>query len=119
ALPFLDVGGRDRRHERLDLGAADGGFQVCDVALQLRVALVGDGPGADHAVLPGAGVDLRVELGERQLLPRTDPGASARRVLVHFEAAEPLVYVGDEARLGVFAVIDDVDAELDLFRHDV
>ena len=114
ALPLLDVGGRDRRHERLDLGAVDRSFQVGDVALQLRMALVGDRPGADHAVLPGADVDRRVELGEGDRLARADPRAAPRRLAVHLEAAEPLVDVGDEARLGVFAVVDDVDAELDL-----
>ena len=38
---------------------------------------------------------------------------------VDLEAAEPLVDVGDEARLGIFAVVDDVDAELDLLLHDL
>ena len=61
---------------------------------------------------------------------RRTPGTTAPRAsrprgrargasLVDLEAAEPLVDVGDEARLGVFAVVDDVDAELDLLLHDL
>ena len=38
---------------------------------------------------------------------------------VDLEAAQPLVHIGHEARLGVFAVIDHVDAELDLLVHDL
>ena len=37
AHPVFDVGGRDRRNERLDLGAADRGLQVGDVALNQLV----------------------------------------------------------------------------------
>src|SRR5260221_2259470 len=35
------------------------------------------------------------------------------------EAAETFVDVGDEARLAELAVVDDVDAELDLLVHDL
>ncbi len=119
ALPLLDVRRRDRRHERLDLGAVERGLEVRDVALQVRVALVGDRPGADHAVLPRADVDRRVEFRERERLARADPGAAPRRFAVDLEAAKPFVDVGDEARLRIFAVVDDVDAELDLLLHDL
>jgi hypothetical protein len=37
---------------------------------------------------------------------------------VDFITAEPLVDVADEARLAVLAVIDHVDAELQLLVHD-
>ena len=99
--------------------AADRGLEVLDVALQERVALVGDRPGADHAVLPGADVTLRVEFRERQRLARARPRTAVAVLLVDLEAAQPLVDVGDEARLGVFAVVDDIDAELDLLLHDL
>ena len=55
--------------------------------LKERVALVGDRAGADHAILPRADVDLRVEFGERQRLPRVFPGAAVAMLLVDLEPA--------------------------------
>ena len=95
----------DLPHRRLEVG---------DVALQLRLALVGHRSGADACGAAASRRGRGVEFGERQRLARTGPGAAVRRVGVELEAAEPLVDIGDEARLGVFAVVDDVDAELDL-----
>ena len=83
------------------------------------MALVGDGRGADRAALPRADVAGRVEFGKCHRLARPGPGTAVRRVGVGLEAAEPLIDVSDEARLGVFAVVDDVDAELDLLADDL
>ena len=46
------------------------------------------------------------------MVARSGPG-------IDFVAAEPLVDIADKARFAVFAVIDHVDAELDLLVHDL
>ena len=40
-------------------------------------------------------------------------------VRARLKAVEPLAHIGEKARLGEFAVGDDVDAAIDLFAHDV
>jgi hypothetical protein len=42
-----------------------------------------------------------------------------RRLSVDLEAAEAFVDIGDEARLAELAVIDDVDAEIDLLADNL
>jgi hypothetical protein len=81
------------------LGVADRSLEVLDVALQERVALVGDRPGADHAVLPRADVDMGVELRERQRLTRAFPGTAVAMLLVDLKSGQTFIGVGDEARL--------------------
>src|SRR3984893_13762891 len=58
----------------------------------------------------GGGIKFR----EGLCLARASPWILARRLRIRLKAAQPLVYVGDEARLAEFAVINDIDAELDL-----
>ena len=119
-LPVLDVGRRDRRHEDFfDLHAVERRLEIVDVALQMRVALVGDRPGADHVGVARGDVRLGVEFRKRQALARGRPLIARAGLGVDLVAAEPLVDVADEARLAVFAVVDDVDAELGLLVDDV
>ena len=121
-MPVLEVRGRDRRHEHFRWRhAVERGLEIVDVALEQRLSLVGDRPGADHVVGPRrAEIAGRVvEFRERQRLARLRPMTPRTASLIGLEAAEPLVHVGDEARLAVFAVIDHVDAELDLLAHDL
>ena len=62
---------------------------------------------------------LRVELGEGQPSRELAHGLRGPACRVDLVAAEPFVDVGDEARLAIFAVVDDVDAELGLPAHDL
>ena len=107
---------------------ASSGFALPSAALKFSmsrltsvVALVVDRAGADHVRRPRrSGIGRRVVIfRKRQRFARLRPliGDAAGRV--DLEAAQPLVDIGHEARLGVFAVVDDVDAELDLLVHDL
>src|SRR5688500_15499918 len=62
---------------------------------------------------------LGIEFRKRPRLARIRPWASTPHLRVGLEAAEPLVDIGDEARLAELAVVDNVDAELDLLAHDL
>src|SRR6185312_9380773 len=78
ALPVLDVRRRDRRHKDFFdlgtvLGAVERRFQVVDVALKPRLALVGDRAGADHVGVARGGVGAGVKLGERLAFARRGP----------------------------------------------
>ena len=83
--------------------------------------LVGDRACTDHVRRPRRAEPRRsvVILGKRQRLARFEPMALTARLLVDFEAAEPFIDVCDKARLRVFTVVDDVDAELGLLVHDL
>ena len=87
--------------------------------LQLRHAAIGDGRSAHHVVLARGRVPGGIELGKGFGFARAPPWAAARYFLVDLEAAEALVDIGDEARLAELAVVDHVDAELDLPAHDL
>ena len=123
-LPVLDARGRDGRDEGLlGAGARERGLEVLDVGLHVLPALVGDGPGADHVQGPHGRARHRpraprVELREGPHLSRSAPRATGR-LRVRLEPGQPLVDVGNEARLAHLAVVDDVDAELGLLADDV
>ena len=120
ALPIRHAGRRDRRHEDfLSLGAVKRRLEIVDVGLQLRRAAIGDGRGANHMVLARSHVALPVEFRKGSCFARACPWALPRHVLVDLEAAKAFVDVGDEARLAELAVIDDVDAEINLRADDL
>ena len=60
-----------------------------------------------------------VELGERLHLARARPRAAGGSIGARLEAREALVDVVDEARLAHLAVVDHVDAQLDLLPDDL
>jgi hypothetical protein len=141
------VGGRGRDHRQERLGylpavAGQGGREVGQVAVD-RGAVVAHRPGArpDRSAAPGgrgqaaaAGclrldahgrvvlerVDLRVGAGEVLPVPAGRQDGRERPVqLPRLQPGRPLVQVGDPGRLAHLAVVDDVDARLDLPAHDV
>src|SRR6266851_1817602 len=72
----------------------------------------------------GAGAGQRapeplVELRERLHLARARPRAPGRSIGARLEARQALVRVVDEPWLAHFAVVDHVDAELDLLPDDL
>src|SRR5262249_4687742 len=77
------------------------------------------GRGADHVVLPRGHVSGAVEFRKGPGLARPRPRALPRHFLVDLETAETFVDIRDEARLAEFAVVDDVDAEIDLLAADL
>src|SRR5260370_27787942 len=85
----------------------------------LRHAAIGDGRGANHVVLPRGHVARPVELRKGFGLARTSPRALPRHLGIDLEADETIFDLGDEARLAELAVVDDVDAQLDLLVHDL
>src|SRR5512133_3182188 len=70
-------------------------------------------------ILPYGHVSVPLELGKRFCFARVRPRAPPRHVLVSLETAQAFINVGDEARLAELAVVDDVDAEIDLLAHDL
>src|SRR4029450_6631170 len=80
---------------------------------------IGDWRGANHMVLPRSHVALPIEFRKGSCFARTCPGALPRHLSVDLEAAEAFVGVRDEARLAELAVVDDVDAEIDLLAGDL
>jgi hypothetical protein len=121
ALPSLDVGRRDRGHERLVRRAAPGRREEArDVPLQRLGARVRDVVDAHHVhgIRRAASGARRVEVGERALLPRAGPRAD-RAVPHGLEPAQAVVDVGEEARLAHLAVVDDLDAACRLRLDDL
>src|SRR5204863_7203778 len=51
--------------------------------------------------------------------PRLRPWSFWPRLFVRLEAAEPLVHVGDETGFSELAIVDHVDAEIDLLAYDL
>src|SRR5262249_39067673 len=114
------AGRRNCRHERfLRLDPVERRLEIVDVDLQLRHTAIGDGRGADHVVLPRGNVSSAVEFRKGPGLARPRPRALPRHFLVDVEAAETFVDIRDEAWLAEFAVVDDVDAEIDLLADDL
>ena len=114
------------------MGAArDRRFEIRDVGLDRRVALVGDGPGADIGVTPAAtaataerrGEPLgpRVVVGKSEVLPprRARSHLFARSGQLPLEAIESFDDVGEEPRFALLAVGDDIDPRFDLLSHRV
>jgi hypothetical protein len=62
---------------------------------------------------------LRVEFRERTPFARRSPLIARTGAGIDLVAAEPLIDIADEAWLAVFAVVDHVDAEIDLPLHDL
>src|SRR5262249_47427744 len=115
--------GRDRGKEGFRCARSfERRLEVADVGLKLRVALVRDRPGAHHMRKRRGGARQRaaepfVELGKRPELARAGEWAPLA-LGVDLEAGEALVDVRDEAGFPHLAVVDDVDAELDLLGDD-
>ena len=108
-----DDAGRGGAHE-VGAPSPSGGLEVLDVALgRLRIAH-GDGRVAGRRLPPRAAriaEDARGQLREvRQIGVR-------ERVALSAEAAQPVLHVGGVARLAHLAVVDEIDAGLDLLTH--
>src|SRR5262249_28169151 len=120
ALPIRRARRRNGRHESLlRPSAVERRLEIVDVGLELRHAAIGDGRGADHVSLARGYVPLAVELRKGLRFARARPRALPRHLPVHLEAAETFVDVRYEAWLAEFAIVDDVDAEVDLLAHDL
>ena len=114
------VGWRDCRHKRfLHCNALQRRFEIVDVAFELRLAFIGDRPGADHVGVGRGRTGLCIKLRKGAALARGFPLVARTGAGVDFVAAEPFIDVTDEARLAVFAVIDHVDAELGLSANNL
>ena len=83
------------------------------------MAFISDRPRADHVGMGRGRMGLRVEFGEGNALARTGPLVARPGARVDLIAAEPFVDVADETRLAIFAIVDDIDAELGLPAHDL
>ena len=110
-----DDAGRRRAHERV--AAADRGergLEIVDIGLGRIGVADGDGSVAGGRLAPrasGVAEDALGEVGELgEIL--VDEGVARAA-----EAHEPVLDVGGIARLRHFAVVDDVDAGIDLLAH--
>src|SRR6185312_11373273 len=121
-----DARGRGRRQKHVMIGYAGrvgGGLYVGDVGLEPGLALVFHRPGANHRNdrQDGAAhhrflevLRIIVREGGYLLLEQNELLAGPR-----LETFEALADVGEEPRLRIFAVGDDLDAARDLLAHAV
>ena len=127
----VDGAGSEGGNEGLRVGdALQGGLEVGHVRVDDVVAYVGKGAGADLS-LPGlVGTANQSQAKAHFLgveLPKVRAVAAvlahgrdlARAGFLHLKAADALVQVEVEARLGLLAVTDDVDAVRHLLVHDL
>ena len=103
--------------------AVEGGFEIGDVELQCRHALVGHRPGADPARPAGLAGGPRqrrgpgVEFREGAVFARLAPVIGGLGRGARLDAGKALVDIGDEADPAHLAIGDDVDAGFGLALH--
>ena len=117
-----DAGRRSNRKERLDhIDALQRGFEIVDVALQLRLAGIGDRPDAHRLDRGGdafAGIELGIKFGELLAVDAAREWIGAGLDRPPLEAAQPFEHVLRPAdRFAELAVADDVDADFGLLVH--
>src|SRR5438067_8180229 len=112
------------RHECFgDVDAIEGGFEIIDVALQLRLPRIGDWSDADR-IKSGrnafAGVELGIELREARAVGAAleDIGAGHERAAL--ESAQPLEHILRPAdRFSKLAIAYDINPGVGLAAHDL
>ena len=93
---------------------ADGGLEILGVALGRAWIAHGDGRVARRRPPPRA---ARIAEDPRGHLGKIRQVAIRERMALSAEAAQPVLHVGGVARLAHLAVVDEIDAGLDLTTH--
>src|SRR4029077_1539811 len=105
-----------------DLLPLKGGLQILDVRFDLGLADVFERLGTveDPGMVPDGSTSAPVEVfGELNHVATEDRGGPEVRTRRSLDkAAQPFACVTGEIRFSQFAVVDDVDAALDLFLYD-
>ena len=126
----LEIGGRYRADKGfLDVEAGHRGLQCLDILAQLIMTDIGDRPRANHRrrirqparmlhLCREHHLEFLVDLRKLQGVARR-PRAMRRRHTHPLEPADPRRGVVGKARLGLLAVIDDIDSKLDLPADDI
>ena len=126
----LEIGRRDRRHERfLGRSVRQGAFQVFDIIRELFLTNVGNCTRADLCPRPHhpLGYDIRrtrrehhlhvfISARERQRVARRT--AKTNRTVDFFEPTQPGTRIGHPIDFAVLTVIDNVDPGIRLLSHD-